>query len=84
MKRILMTDTTLCAESATALSFREKLEIAKLLDKMKVDCIDFGTIRNAYNNPLININMKKKYLSVALIIALAGSILTTSCIGSFS
>ena len=28
--------------------------------------------------------MKKKYLSVALVIALAGSILTTSCIGSFS
>ena len=28
--------------------------------------------------------MKKKYLSVALVVALAGSILTTSCIGSFS
>ena len=28
--------------------------------------------------------MKKKYLSVALVIALAGSILSTSCIGSFS
>ena len=28
--------------------------------------------------------MKKKYFSVALIIALAGSILSTSCIGSFS
>lgn len=28
--------------------------------------------------------MKKKYLSVALVIALAGSMLTTSCIGSFS
>lgn len=53
MKRILMTDTTLCAESATALSFREKLEIAKLLDKMKVDCIDFGTIRNAKTDPLL-------------------------------
>ncbi len=28
--------------------------------------------------------MKKKYLSVALVVALAGSLLTTSCIGSFS
>lgn len=28
--------------------------------------------------------MKKKYLSVALVLALAGSLLTTSCIGSFS
>ncbi len=28
--------------------------------------------------------MKKKYLSVALVLALAGSMLTTSCIGSFS
>jgi 2-isopropylmalate synthase len=53
MKRILMTDTTLCAERAAALSFREKLEIAKLLDKMKVDCIDFGTIRNPKTDPLL-------------------------------
>lgn len=28
--------------------------------------------------------MKKKYLSIALVLALAGSIMTTSCIGSFS
>ncbi len=28
--------------------------------------------------------MKKKYLSVALVIALAGSMLTTSCIGNFA
>lgn len=48
-----MTDTTLCTENAATLSFREKLEIAKLLDKMKVDCIDFGTIRNAKTDPLL-------------------------------
>lgn len=53
MKRILMTDTTLSAESTASLSFREKLEIAKLLDKMKVDCIDFGPIRNAKTDPLL-------------------------------
>ena len=53
MKRILMTDMTLSAESTCALSFREKLEIAKLLDKMKVDCIDFGTIRNAKTDSLL-------------------------------
>ena len=53
MKKILTTDTTLSAESASALSFREQLEIAKLLDKMKVDCIDFGPIRNAKTDPLL-------------------------------
>ena len=53
MKKILMTDTSLCAEGAAALSFREKLEVAKLLDKMKVDHIDFGPIRNAKTDPLL-------------------------------
>ena len=53
MKKIMMTDTTLCAQGASGLSFREKLEVAKLLDKMKVDCIDFGPIRNAKTDPLL-------------------------------
>ena len=35
-------------------------------------------------NLLMFLIMKKKYLSVALVVALAGSLLTTSCIGSFS
>lgn len=53
MKRILMTDTTLCGENVAVMSFREKLEVAKLLDKMKVDCIDFGKIKNAKTDPLL-------------------------------
>ncbi len=53
MKRILTTDTTLCTERAATLSFREKLEIAKLLEKTNVDCIDFGTIRNPKTDPLL-------------------------------
>ena len=53
MKQILITDTTLCAESATTMSFREKLEVAKLLDSMSVDCIDFGTIKNSKTDPLL-------------------------------
>lgn len=53
MKKILMTDTTLCGENVAAMSFREKLEIAKLLDKMNVDCIDFGKIKNVKTDPLL-------------------------------
>ena len=53
MKQILMTDTTLCGTATAAMSFREKLEIAKLLDKMKVDCIDFGKIKNIKTDPLL-------------------------------
>jgi len=53
MKRILITDTTLSTQSTAAMSFREKLEIAKLLDGMKVDCIDFGAIKNSKTDPLL-------------------------------
>ena len=53
MKKILTTDTTLCAEPSAVLSFREKLEIAKLLEKMNVDCIDLGPIRNPKTDPLL-------------------------------
>lgn len=53
MKRILITDTTLCGESAVTMSFREKLEVAKLLDRMHIDVIDFGVIKNAKTDPLL-------------------------------
>ncbi|MBR2622517.1 MAG: hypothetical protein IKC97_09160 [Clostridia bacterium] len=53
MKKILMTDTTLCGENVAVMSFREKLEIAKLLDKMGIDCIDFGKIKNVKTDPLL-------------------------------
>ncbi len=53
MKKILITDTTLCVENTATLSFREKLEVAKLLDRMNVDVIDFGTIKNAKTDSLL-------------------------------
>ncbi len=53
MKQIIMTDKTLCCEQCAALSFREKMEIAKLLDTMKIDYIDFGKIQNAKTDPLL-------------------------------
>ena len=53
MKTILITDTTLCSESTAAMSFREKLEVAKLLDRMNIDTIDLGKIKNAKTDPLL-------------------------------
>ncbi len=53
MKQIFINDATLCGKRMATMSFREKLEIAKLLDKMKVDCIDFGTIQNEKTDPLL-------------------------------
>ncbi len=53
MGRILITDTTLNTQSTAAMSFREKLEVAKLLDKMRVDYIDFGAIKNSKTDPLL-------------------------------
>ena len=47
MKKILITDSTLCGMSTATLSFREKLEVAKLLDRMNIDTIDLGMIKNA-------------------------------------
>lgn len=53
MKQIFVYDATLCGKSTGTMSFREKLEIVKLLDKMKVDCIDFGAIQNEKTDPLL-------------------------------
>jgi 2-isopropylmalate synthase len=53
MKTILITDTTLCGESTATMSFREKLEVAKLLDRMNIDTIDLGEIKNAKTDPLL-------------------------------
>ena len=49
MKRVLMIDQTLCQAvkaDAQALSFREKMEIAKLIAKMHPDVLDAGEIKN--------------------------------------
>ncbi len=46
----------------------------------------FNFVAKDFDNPTLKHihNMKKRYLSVALVVALAGSMLFTSCIGSFS
>lgn len=46
MKQIRIADTTLCREDAS-LSFKEKLEIARQLEKLNVDVIELPEIRNA-------------------------------------
>ncbi len=53
MKQIILTDKTLCSEGCATLSFREKMEVIKLLDGMRVDYIDFGKIQNAKTDPLL-------------------------------
>ena len=56
MRNVKITDMTLrqCAASAdTALSFKEKLEIAKALDKMKVDYIEAAPLVNVKTDALL-------------------------------
>ena len=45
MKTIAMADTTLRQKSAQGLSFREKIELVKLLDRLCVDAIELPSIR---------------------------------------
>jgi isopropylmalate/homocitrate/citramalate synthase len=52
-EKVILTDRTLCAESARALSFKEKLEILKQLDRMKADCVALGRIGNSKTDPLL-------------------------------
>lgn len=56
MKKITIADVTLRAsalESSAALSFREKLEAAKLLDKLGVDIIEAAPIRDEKVDTLV-------------------------------
>jgi len=52
MKRIEVCDATLLLEQS-ALSFREKLEIARLLDRIGVDAIELAQIRNEKADSLL-------------------------------
>ncbi len=55
MKNVIITDMTLsqCASGAdTTLSFKEKLEIAKCLDKMRVDVIETAQMENLKTDAL--------------------------------
>lgn len=52
MKQIRIADTTLCREG-NAFSFKEKLEIARLLEKLNVDVIELPEIRNVKADTLL-------------------------------
>ncbi len=52
MKQIKIADTTLCRENAT-FSFKEKLEIARQLDKLRVDVIELPEISNVKTDILL-------------------------------
>ena len=51
MRKILICDKTLCSPKLN-LSFKEKVEIARQLDKMQVDIIDLPAIKNDKTDPL--------------------------------
>ncbi len=51
MKNIKITDMTLCRNSA--LSFKERIEIARLLERLKVDSIEFPAIENIKSDTLL-------------------------------
>ncbi len=68
MKNINIVDTTLCCNTAT-LSFKEKLEIARQLEKLNVDTIELPVISNKKADTLlvrtISSFVKNSKLSVA-------------------
>ncbi len=68
MKRIIISDTTLCRQDI-GFSFKEKIEIARLLDRLNVDVIELPAIENRRTDCLlvrtIASFVKKSVLSVA-------------------
>ncbi len=68
MNRILISDTTLCRESGN-FSFKQKIEIARLLERLQVDVIELPAITNAKTDVLlvrtVSSFVKKSILSVA-------------------
>ena len=67
MKNIKIIDITLCRN--TALSFKEKIEAARLLERLNVDCIELPEIENVKSDTLlirtISSFVKNAKLSVA-------------------
>lgn len=51
MQKIYISDKTLCPDGLN-LSFKEKIEIARQLDRMQVDVIDLPAIKNDKTDPL--------------------------------
>ena len=68
MKKIVISDTTLCRENCN-FSFKEKIEIARLLDRLHVDVIELPAIQNSKTDVLlvrtISSFVKESVLSVA-------------------
>ena len=68
MKKIVISDTTLCRENCN-FSFKEKIEIARLLDRLHVDVIELPMIQNAKTDVLfvrtVSSFVKDSILSVA-------------------
>ncbi|MBR2721638.1 MAG: hypothetical protein IKB75_02550 [Clostridia bacterium] len=52
MNRIRIADTTLCSGNGT-LTFKEKIEIARQLERLNVDCIELPEIQNARTDTLL-------------------------------
>ena len=69
MKQIKIADTTLCREDS-AFSFKEKIEIARQLEKLGVDVIELPAIRNNRADTLlirtVSSFVKNSILSVAI------------------
>lgn len=53
MKKVLLSDVTLVNSYSDAMSFRDKLDYAKRLDKIKVDYIEVGPIESGEDSALI-------------------------------
>ena len=51
MKNVKITDMTLCRNKA--LSFKERIEIARLLDRLNVDTIELPAIDNVKSDTLL-------------------------------
>ncbi len=68
MKQIKIADTTLCREGST-FSFKEKIEIARQLEKLDVDSIEMPEVRNPRTDALlirtVSTFVKKSVISVA-------------------
>ncbi len=72
MKQIIISDTTLCKEGSTY-TFKEKIEIARQLERLKVDVIELPEIQNGKTDILLvrtlSSFVKNSILSVAVGVA---------------
>lgn len=71
MKQIMIADTTLCAEDGV-FGFKEKLEIARQLDKLCVDVIELPEISNAKADSLF-VRTAASFVKNSIISVAAGS-----------